>query len=128
MIKTRTWIIIISIIFILSAAACAFQYLHKGTGTTAYISVDGEVIRTIDLSLVTESYEFTVSDELGENTIRVENGRICVISADCPDKVCVNHGWLSDGSSFISCLPHHLYIKIGESNSANDDAIDAVSQ
>lgn len=128
MIKTRTWIIIIALILLLSAAACLFQYLHKGTGTTAYISVDGEVIRTIDLSLVTEGYEFTVSDEFGENTIRVEKGRICVISADCPDKVCVNHGWLADSSSFISCLPHHLYIKIGENKASSDNTVDAVSQ
>lgn len=127
MIKTRTWIAIIAVILTVSAALCIFQSVHSNSGNTAYIMVDGEIIRTIDLSLVSEGYEFTISDELGENTIRVESGRICVIAADCPDKVCVDHGWLLDSSSFIACLPHHLYIKIGGAAS-NDDAVDAVSQ
>ena len=127
MIRTKTWIIIIATIFLVCIAIYAIQQTAVSTGTTAYIYVDGEVVREIDLSLVTESFEFTISDALGENTIRVENGRISVTSADCPDQVCVNQGWLNDSSSFIACLPHHLYIKI-DSSSTSDSGIDAVSQ
>lgn len=76
-----------------------------------------EVIKTIDLSDVQEPYEFVVKDTSGgSNTIRVENGRIAVIDANCRDKVCVKQGFISDGTLPIVCLPHKLTISVtGES-------------
>lgn len=127
MVKTRTWIIIIAIILIISVILCFFLYNKKANGTVANIYRDGVCIKSIDLSLVTDSYEFTLSDDSGENTIRVENGRICIIDADCPDQVCVDFGWLSDSATPIVCLPHRLVISISES-AESASAIDTVSQ
>ena len=61
--------------------------------------------------------------------IRVEPGRIAVIGADCPDKVCVEAGWRSDSASPIVCLPHRLVIRIEHSAAAeSEDVPDAVSR
>lgn len=130
MVKTRTWIVIIALIFTVSAVLCIWLSGRKAAGTIANIYQDGVCIESIDLSLVTEGYEFTVTGENGENTIRVERGRIGVISADCPDKVCVKDGWLSDSASPIVCLPHRLVICLEQSAAADqtDLQIDAVSQ
>ena len=46
------------------------------------------------------------------NTVVVEGGRVRVSQADCPDQVCVNQGWISDGTVPIVCLPNQLIVQI----------------
>ena len=47
------------------------------------------------------------------DTIKVvEGGRVRVSQADCPDQVCVNQGWISDGTVPIVCLPNQLIVQI----------------
>lgn len=96
------------------AASAAYILLRPGSspGVRARITRDGAVVEEIDLDQVGEGYSFVLEDESGRNTVRVEQGRICISEADCPDQVCVNQGWISDGTVPIVCLPHKLMIQI----------------
>lgn len=90
----------------------------------AEIYKDGKLIKTIELSENMEPVEFTVTGENGEkNNILAENGSIRVISASCPDKICVNQGFISDGVVPIVCLPNRLVIEI----KGGEDQADAAS-
>ncbi|MCC8098111.1 MAG: NusG domain II-containing protein [Eubacterium sp.] len=110
------------IIIILGLAGASYAVMNmKYKGAEAKIYSDGELVKTIELENVSEGYEFTVECEEGENVIRVENGKICVASASCPDKVCVNQGWISNGVTPIVCLPNKLVIEI-EGAEAEADA------
>ena len=109
------------IIFVLIIIACCLVILFSrsrfNNGTFAQIKLGDEVIKTVDLSDVKEPYEFQIKTDRGYNTVRVENGRIAVTEADCPDKVCVRRGYAQSGSLPIVCLPHRLTICItGESD------------
>ena len=129
MIKTKTWILIIGSFFAVSVLAALALRLSPAGGTVANIYRDGVPVCSIDLSLVTEPYEFTLTDGRGSNVIRVEPGRIAVVSADCPDKVCVSRGWHSDSAEPIVCLPHRLVIRIEKKAAAESvQAADAVSR
>ena len=128
MIKNRTWIIIFAVLLLLSLGAASLIFLKPTSGSVANVYLDGELIRSIDLSEVTEGYEFTVQSERGINVVRVEKGRICVKEADCPDKVCVRSGWLGSAAAPICCLPHKLVIKIEKDGNAGGDVPDAVSK
>ena len=89
----------------------------------ARILLDGELLEEIDLDRVGASYSFTVENGSGgSNTIQVERGRIRVSHADCPDQVCVEQGWISDGTVPIVCLPHKLMIQIVGGGEALDAA------
>ena len=112
MIKTRTWIILIAAAAAVLALLSLRLYTRKQAGTVAEIMQDGVVLQEIDLSAVTEEYSFEVEwPGGGSNTVLVQPGRICVSGADCPDKICVGQGWLSDGAVPIVCLPHRLIIQ-----------------
>ena len=78
----------------------------------ARISRDGVVLKEIPLDRVGRSYSCVLEDERGSNTISVERGRIRVSQADCPDQVCVDQGWISDGTAPIVCLPHRLTARV----------------
>lgn len=114
------------ILFILAVSVTVlyFQNVRSSAARTAYIYQDGKLLREVDLSHVPEPYTFTVeAPDGGSNTIRVEQGKIGITEADCPDKICQKMGMIETSSYPISCLPHKLLIKI----SSADGDLDAVA-
>ena len=73
-------------------------------------------------------YFLIVEDpEIGRSLILVEGGTVCVIQADCPDKVCVHTGPISQEGEVIACLPHGviIYIPRGE-GSINEGRVSGI--
>ena len=117
---------VILLVLVLVGAACVAYVLLRPaeTGAVARITLDGKLVDEIDLSAVTEAYTFTVEGPGGfSNTIEVEPGRIRVLEAGCPDQVCVNQGYISDGTVPIVCLPNRLVIEI----TGGGDSLDAAA-
>ena len=106
--KTLFWIVL----FAALAGLGAGTYLLHGGGRLAYISVDGALYDTVDLTAAAEPYERTIRTEYGWNTLRIGRGRIEVVAADCPNQDCVKQGAISEGTVPIVCLPHRLVIEI----------------
>lgn len=95
----------------------------KTDASAAEIVQDGNVIQTVDLSSVSEPYDITLrTEDGGYNTIHVEQGSIRVSEADCPDRLCVKQGEITNGIYPIVCLPHRLTVRIVENS-----GIDAVT-
>ena len=95
----------------LSVAALLFR--DTGLPSPAVrVTRDGVLLEEIDLSQLDQPRTLTLEDERGSNTLQVERGRVRVSAADCPDQVCVNQGWISDGAVPIVCLPHRLMVEI----------------
>lgn len=90
----------------------AYLWLRPAGGHIARVYVDGELLYSIDLDTLTEQKVYTVETRRGVNVIVAEPGRIRVESADCPDRVCVDFGWLTDSAAPIVCLPHRLVIRL----------------
>lgn len=119
--STKYWIIIIGLML---AVSCLIAYnLSQNEGRTAVISQNGKELYSIDLDTIDEPYTIKITGKY-TNIISVERGRICVESADCPDQICVKHGWISEGSSPIVCLPNGLVIEI----TGGDSTVDTVSK
>lgn len=127
MIKTKIWVICIAAALVLFGVVGAALLFSRTGGTVANIFSDGKCVYSVDLSSVDSPYEMTFESGGGKNTVRIEKGRISVSDADCPDRVCVRSGWLSDSAVPIICLPHKFVIKIEKSPSVVD-GIDAVSK
>lgn len=108
----KMWIIIFAAAFAVCVGAFFALRQLAPEGDIARISVDGELIKTIDLSRVTEPYDINIDTEFGHNTVHVEPGAISVSDADCPDGICVRQGKLTTAGVPIVCLPHRLVIEI----------------
>lgn len=106
--------VILLLLLLAAAGSAAFIFLGQKevSSPVARITRDGELLEEIQLDKVDKSYSFTVEDEFGSNTVLVEPGRIRISQADCPDQVCVDQGFISDGTVPIVCLPHKLMIEI----------------
>jgi hypothetical protein len=92
------------------SAAVALLLRQSPVGRVG-IYQNGVLIRTLDLSEIIEPYSFEVESEAGKNVIAVEQGRVCILDADCPDGSCIRQGWISGGATPRVCLPHRLVIK-----------------
>ena len=105
--SNRFWIVALTAFFLLCALAALVIWRMPGERTVAQISVDGEVVRTIDLSAVTGEQTFVIETRAGNNTIAARPG------------------WLEGGAVPIVCLPHRLVISL--TSGGSEDALDAVS-
>lgn len=110
--KNTKIILILLLAAAVLSAVVIFMQKKRPASPVARITLDGELLEEIRLDQVEKAYSFVVEDEFGSNTILVEPGRIRVSQADCPDQVCVNQGFISDGTVPIVCLPHKLIIEI----------------
>ena len=124
--KHKTIILILSSIVLLCTFITTAAYL-KCDGNTATISVNGEVIYKIPINSIGAPYEIPIENGGHTNVVLVEDGRISMKSADCPDKLCVRQGSISSTSYPIVCLPNKVIIKI-EGDVPADEAPDAISR
>lgn len=86
--------------------------LTRPHGTQVEIVQDGVVLQQLDLTQA-ENQVIEVEYEGRINQIQIEDGKIRISAADCPDNTCVHMGWL-DSAAPIVCLPNHLVIQFAE--------------
>ena len=119
--SNRFWVVLLCFVVAVSAGAA---FLQRGVaGSIACVYQDGVLVESIDLTTVVEPYTFFIESDTGMNLVSVENGRIRVFEADCPDGACVRQGWLSGGRMPIVCLPHRLVIELEGRNTSDLDAV-----
>ena len=105
--KTRTWIILFAVILALCLSASFYLLAPKDAAAQARITRQGQVIKTVDLSV---DQTFTVESENGGyNVITVQDGKIAVTEASCPDHYCMMRGFCDSGTEIV-CLPNKLSI------------------
>lgn len=105
----------IAILILLAIGLCGL-YLANAGKSKLVITKNGEIIsyaNGVEINLDVDN-EFVVEGENGYNKIKIEDGKVQVVEADCPDKVCVDCGIISKDSlnKVIACVPHRLIVEI----------------
>ena len=118
--KNKVLILICGLIFLVGIIGSVWM-LKAPHDTQVNIVQDGKILYTFDLS-AEEDQTLTVEYEDRINTVQIQDGKIRMLEAECPDKTCVHMGWLESGTLPIVCLPNHLSIEFADT--AKD--IDAV--
>ena len=121
--KQRVLIAVAAAIFAAGIVGCLLLLFAPSDHNKVLIRRDGEVLYSLDLSKE-KNRTFVIPYGGSSNTIEIRDGRIRVMEAECPDKVCVRTGWLSSSAIPIVCLPNHLE----SSFASGDDDIDAVAE
>ncbi|MBQ9765063.1 MAG: NusG domain II-containing protein [Lachnospiraceae bacterium] len=74
------------------------------------VRLDGKLIA--EYSLDEDREEVIYAPDGGYNILTIRDGKVAVKEADCPDKHCVNKGFVSGQNETIICLPNRLVIKL----------------
>lgn len=119
--KSSFLIITLILLTVFSAVAIFIRAFYMNESKTAQIYQNGELIREIELDTVDSPIEFDITDSDGHiNTVRAEKGKIRMLGADCPDKLCVNRGWIKNSVVPVVCLPNKVTIEIVGTKSKED--------
>ncbi|WP_040210537.1 NusG domain II-containing protein [Clostridium polynesiense] len=94
--------------------------------TYAEITISGKHYKTVPLSSNKGEDSFLIKNKYGENKIVVRDSSIAIIEADCPDKVCIQPGFISKPGESLVCLPHKLMIEI-KGAAEDEEQLDKVS-
>lgn len=87
------------------------------------IEVDGKLYGKYDLKTIKEKTIKLNLPDGEESIVEFKDGMVRIKEANCPDKVCVETGFISRPGDMIVCLPYHIIIKIsGESNDVDINA------
>ena len=103
-------ILLILALLVLAGAAYGILRLTREPGNEAAVTVDGQLVLTVPL---TREATVTVGENRGfRNVVEVSGGRVRVLDADCPDRLCVRQGWIRYSGESIVCLPHKLVVTV----------------
>ncbi len=112
--KIRNDIILFSAILLVAAIVFLLISFFASDGSILEISIDGKVQGYYSL------YE-NQTVELGTNTFVIEDGFANMISATCPDGLCVLQRKISNVGESIVCLPNRVILTI-----VGDSEIDTI--
>ncbi|HAL62983.1 MAG TPA: hypothetical protein DCO93_00905 [Clostridiales bacterium] len=103
--KKNDFLFIFAAVFV-AALTFFIMKLNIQNADTVRITVCGKLFCEKPLS---ENCEI---DIYGKNTAIIENGSVYMKDADCPDKLCIHQGKISDSSKKIICLPNKVVIEV----------------
>lgn len=98
-------ILIFTLVLVMSVSLF-FLFRPEGAAARASISVDGQIVKQISLPC----YQ-TVKLDNGV-TVIFDGMRACISHSDCPDKTCVQKGWLSVAGQTVVCLPNRTVLSL----------------
>ena len=114
-------ILLICIVLCLGIGGLLFINIMKDQpGGTLTVTIDGKIYGEYDLN---EDQEVVLQTDSFYNRFKIEDGKVTMIEADCPDQYCVKHAAIDKVDETIICLPHKVVLEITEGK-ANTDKID----
>lgn len=104
-------ILAVSAILISAIFSFVFIKYFQSMGKFAVITVNSEIVKEINLK-TTDKQIFQIKNI----TIEIKDNKIRVLTSDCPDKICMHKGYISNTGESIVCMPNKLIIEIKESH------------
>jgi len=112
-----------AIIAALAAAGVMFlPYMGSRRPDTLVVFRDNTPIARYPLP---HDLDFTVQGAFGPMKIRIERGRARVLSATCPEQICVRSRPIGKTSQQVICEPNHVVLEI---ESTKQDTLDAITR
>ena len=81
--------------------------MRRDEGTVVRVSVNGVTVG--EYSLNTDA-EYVLND--GTNILRIEDGKVYMLYAECPDNTCVKKGKIYLVGDDVTCLPNRVRAEI----------------
>ena len=112
-------ILIVSLLLVAVISLVLVLANRVKTNLVATISVQDEVVETIELSKINEA-DYYIDGLKGKLHVHVREGAIAVVESNCPHQDCVHMGYVNETNRPIICAYNAVYIVI------NGDAVNDV--
>lgn len=119
----RNDIKLLGVILLVAVIAIIIINLVKTDGSQVVITIDGKEYETLPLN-VNKTVTVQV-DKDHYNVVKVQDGKVSMSEANCPDKLCVKHNKIHYNGETIVCLPHKVVLEI---KNGKDNDVDITAQ
>lgn len=127
MMKRNDWLLMGAVLL---AAALWWGFTEwqsrSGAATQVLVWQDRQLIGTYPLNSP-DTLDIPADTDGGHNLIRIENGTVRMVEADCPDQVCVHTQAIRGPGQSIVCLPNRIMVEVAGDN-PQEVQIDDISQ
>ncbi len=113
-------VVVVVAVVALAVVLWSGSHLSAAKVTGAELVRDGTVLRTFTVQELDTDANYAFESLGYHYTIRTGGGRIRFAAADCPDKVCVQTGWIDRPPQVAACVPGHLLLRM----TGNSDGVD----
>ena len=110
--KFRNDVILVTVILVIAVTVLLFINATKVQGNRVVVKINGVEAQSYALSENTEFEIKTGKNNENSNIVVIENGKVRVTEADCPDGICKEYRPISYVGETIICLPHKVVIEI----------------
>lgn len=110
------------LVLTLAAGLAAWALLKTGNGRMAVVEYNGKTVKTIDMETVEDEFFFTVEGDVAVY-IGVSKKGVWFADSECPDKLCVRFGILSQRGDMAACVPAKVSIRITGLSKKAPDAV-----
>ena len=109
-IMKKTDILIPLAVILVSLAGFAAFKLNSGSAEEVLVTVNGHEVERYDLS---SEVDTVIEGAAGfNNRLVIHNGKASIVSANCPDGICVKSGEIKEDGEVIVCLPNRVVVEI----------------
>lgn len=115
----RNDIILISAVLLAALLGIFIFLLCRQEGAYAVVTRNGEEIGRYSLA---EDREIVFEDGAHKNIMVIENGKVSMKDANCPDRLCVGMRAAFYRGQTVVCLPHGIVITVV----SEDDTLDVI--
>ena len=109
--KRKADFILISVFLLAGLFLLVFLKEREIDTQQVVVKVDGEILETFSLN---EEITYTITGVNGRNILQIQEKKVFLPDANCPDKICVNTGKIKYAGQSIICLPHKVVVEIKE--------------
>lgn len=99
--------ILVLLLLALSLSAYFLVQTNREEGAVVCVKIGPKLVGKYSLDV---DGEYTING--GTNVIRIEDGMVRMIHADCPDKTCIAKGRIYLEGDDITCLPNEVRVYI----------------
>ena len=126
--KRKKDLIFIFSILIIAVFLLLIQRVYgnaQGEADMVKITVNQKLYGTYDLN---KNQTITIQNDSGINAIQIQNKKVWMEEADCPDGYCKEQGHISKNKQTIVCLPHKLVVEVSnDSEKTESDHVDIIA-
>ena len=111
--------ILILILIALTLLICV-RLFAEGEGKYVKVYVDNKLKKTFNLN---NNSRYLIDTKKGYNLLIIKDGKARIVDADCPNKICVDKGFISKNDESIIFLPHNVVVTVESNEKKQVDAV-----
>ena len=111
-------VLVLGLSVVAAVSYAAYWRPHRGAGLVSVRTSTAQWIFPLK-----ENRKLTAEGPAGACQVVISGGMAWVEQSDCPQKICIQTGKISQQGQWIICLPHRVFIRIEGGQSQPVDAV-----